>query len=130
MATLTEKNYSADLIKMEPFREISRSLGTISSAAGGVVKQFTVLGTVTASGKFLPYNPAASDGTQIASGILISGDADATSADVLNNVILARGPAVFDTAFLVWGTGVTTQAHKNTAYAALAAMTLVKADPA
>lgn len=129
MTTLTEKSYAADLIKEEPHRQISRVLGTISSAAVGVVKKFTVLGIVSASGKYLPYNPGASDGTQNAAGILISDDADATSADVANCVIL-RGEAVYSTAPLVWGTGVTTGAHKTAAYNALAATNLMAAPPA
>ena len=43
---------------------------------------------------------------------------------------LARGTVVYSTAPLIWGTGVTTAAHKTAAYAALAAMTLVAAAPA
>jgi hypothetical protein len=117
MTTLTEGKYFADLIKEEPFRQISRQLGTISSAAAGVVSKFTVLGQVTASGKYLPYNPAAGDGTQTAAAILLQ-DADATLADV-PNVVLLTGLAVISTAFLVWGAGVTTQAQKNAAYASL-----------
>ena len=133
MTTFTEQNYVADLVKEEPFRQISRTLGIISSAAAGVVKKFTVLGKVTASGKYLPYNPAAADGTQIASAILLHGplgtDADATLADVTNAVLL-QALAVIDTAFLVWGAGVTTQTQKNTAYAALFAALIVTAPPA
>jgi hypothetical protein len=133
MATVTEQNYVADLVKEEPFRQISRTLGIISSAAAGVVKKFTVLGKVTASGKYLPYNPAAADGTQIASAILLhgplGGDADATLADVTNAVLL-QALAVVDTAFLVWGAGVTTQTQKNTAYAALFAALITTAPPA
>jgi hypothetical protein len=64
MSTQTEKNYQADLIREEPFRQISRKLGIISSAAAGIVTHFTVLGKITASGKYLPYNPGAGDGTQ------------------------------------------------------------------
>jgi hypothetical protein len=133
MATFNESNYTADLVKEEPFRQISRSIGTIAAAAAGVVKRGTVLGKVTASGKYLPYNPAAADGTQIASAILLhgplGGDADATSADV-TNVVLLQALAVVDTAFLVWGAGVTTQTHRNTAYAALFVALIVASLPA
>jgi hypothetical protein len=133
MATFNESNYVADLVKEEPFRQISRSIGTIAAAAAGIVKKGTVLGKVTASGKYLPYNPAAADGTQIASAVLLhgplGGDADATSADV-TNVVLLQALAVIDTAFLVWGTGVTTQTHKNTAYTALFAALIVASLPA
>jgi hypothetical protein len=140
MTTKTERSYSADLIKEEPFRQISRSLGTISSAAAAMVPKFTVLGIITASGKYLPYNPAANDGTQVAAAILIAGnpavgaptnpgDADASAADVPNCVLLDC-LAVVDSAFLVWGAGVTTQAHKNAAYAAFAAKSLKASLPA
>jgi hypothetical protein len=137
MTTLTEFKYVADLVKEEPFKQVSRILGTISSAAAGIVSRFTVLGIVTASGKYLPYNPGASDGTQTAAAILIGasggpngGDADATSADVTNAVLLGAGPAVVDTAFLIWGAGVTTQAQKNAAYASLYARGIAASAPA
>src|SRR6266851_2414703 len=138
MTTFNEPNYLADLVKVEPEQQISRALSTISSAAAAVVPRFTVLGIVTASGKYLPYNPAAADGTQIAAAILLNGgggsglpvgSANAAAADVPNCVLL-RGLAAIDTAFLQWGAGVTTQAQKNTAYAALAQANLVAIPPA
>lgn len=132
MTTLTEKKYVSDLVKEEPHRQISRKLGTISSAYAAVMPQFTVLGKVTASGKYLPYTPGASNGTEVAAAILLHGPAgataDATSADVPKCVLL-RGLAVVSKAFLVWGAAVTTQAHKDAAYAALEAANLMTSEP-
>jgi hypothetical protein len=133
--SLTEGLYLADLVKEEPLdRNITRGLGTISSAAAAVIPRFMVLGTITSSGKYLPYNPGASDGTQNASAVLLigggglglaPGSADARSADVLNCVLLARGPCVIDPTKLQWGSGVTTTNQKNAALAALLALGIV-----
>lgn len=137
MTTFSEQNYVGDLVKVEPERQISRGLGTISSAAAAVVPRFQVLGQITASGKYLPVAPAANDGTQVASAILLSGgggsglavgSADARSADVLNCTLLL-GLAGVDTAFLQWTAGMTTN-QKNAALAQLAALLIRPLAPA
>ncbi|MDB5582825.1 MAG: putative phage protein Gp19 [Bradyrhizobium sp.] len=71
------------------------------------------------SGKYVPYSPAGLDGRQNACAILFEG-CDATSADV-RRVVTARSSEV-EAAALQWGAGVTTDNHKNTALAALAAL--------
>ena len=52
----------------------------IESGAGSLVRG-TVLGRVTASGKYKAYNASATDGTEVPRGILAQ-DVDASSADV------------------------------------------------
>jgi hypothetical protein len=56
---------------------------TIASGAG-VLTKGTVLGKITASGKYKAYNDANSDGTQTAK-LILAEDVDATSADVNAN---------------------------------------------
>ena len=56
-------------------------LPCIVASGEGVLAEGTILGKVTASGKYAAYDNAASDGTQTAVGIL-SETVDATSADV------------------------------------------------
>ena len=53
---------------------------------GSDYKAGTVLGRVTASGYYKPYNDANSDGTQVAKGILFE--------DVLVDDFLAQGPSL------------------------------------
>ena len=62
---------------------------TIVSGSGQLVKG-TVLGKVTASGKYAPYSNANSDGTETAKLILAEDPDDATSADV-NSVAYESG---------------------------------------
>lgn len=78
----------------------------------GAIPSGTVLGKITASGKYGPYNPAAGDGTEVAAGLLFNtthlggtGTANpgsavdlATAPDV--GVPLFWGPGVVKTAFL------------------------------
>lgn len=59
---------------------VSRSRDTVTVASGQNLVSGAVLGTVTASGLVAELDPAAADGTEVASGILFSA-VDATSAD-------------------------------------------------
>lgn len=68
---------------------------TIASGAG-VLPRGTVIGKITASGKYLKSLSAASDGSQTPDAVLLN-DVDATSADVDASVLLAgtvNGPAL------------------------------------
>lgn len=61
-------------------------------SGSGVLKPNTLLGKITASGKYKPITPGASDGSQNAAGILVS-YVDATAADA-KAIALVRGPAM------------------------------------
>lgn len=91
-------------------------------SGAGVLKAGRVLGKIAASGKYTSYTPGASDGSQNAAAILYQG-CDATSADV-RRTITARDTEV-NAAVLNWGAAVTTDTHKNTALAALAALGII-----
>lgn len=75
-----------------------------------------------AIGKYKPYDPTASDGSEKAKAILYEG-CDATSADV-RRTITARDSEVH-AAVLEWGAGVTTDQHKTAALADLAAFGII-----
>lgn len=79
MATLTEGRVTAAYILTEANGLRSRDNAKIASGSGKV-EPGTILGKITASGKFVPHAPAASDGSQTAVAILYS-EVDATSAD-------------------------------------------------
>jgi hypothetical protein len=131
MTTLTESNKISDVIKREIDQLFSRKLVTIASGAG-VLKKGMVLGTITASGKMIPYDPTAGTGVQLTTvgllAILIE-DVDATSADVPNTKVV-YALAAYSPAFLLWGAGVTTPTHKANAQAGLALTFVIALQPA
>ncbi|MFS8051589.1 head decoration protein [Rhizobium sp. BR 317] len=75
----TQQPWNLEFLVTEAPGYISRDVITIASGAG-VLQPGTVVGKITASGKYIPSVPAASDGSQIAAGI-IGYRVDATSAD-------------------------------------------------
>ena len=109
MPALNESNSLGDLLKYEAPNLFSRE--GITVGAGANLTLGTVLGRVTASGKYVILAPAASDGSQTAAAVLL-GDAAAASADA-KGLILARHGIVADHA-LVWPGGIT-NAQKTTA---------------
>jgi hypothetical protein len=80
----------------------------------GDLAKYTVVGKITASGKLVQWAPAASDGSQVAYGIL-SQAANATSADVRVGVYVG---GFFNDAALVWpaGTGADTLIERKAAF--------------
>ena len=74
--------------------------------------------TVTATAvKYLAYDPTQTTGEQIAA-VILGQDTDASAADTQTSA--AVRDCEFNKSELVWGAGVTTQAHKDAAYAVLA----------
>lgn len=64
-----EGKHTAEFMLSEGNGTISREQVVIAAAAGALVAG-TVLGKITASGKYVAYSNAASDGTEVAAGIL------------------------------------------------------------
>lgn len=121
---MTAKTYALGLgafIKSEANGHASRDTITVKSGAG-LLKSGTVLGKLTADGKFVPYDNDAETGAQTAAAILLE-DVDATSADV-KTVGIVRLAEVYGSR-LVWGAAVTTDAEKTAAIADLAAAFVV-----
>lgn len=90
-----------DGIKWEEDNHYSRKKVTILS--GSVVSCLEVMGQVTASGKYVPLDPAASDGREVAAGIMVAA-VDASGGDTAG-VIIERH-AMMATANLVWPDGI------------------------
>lgn len=78
----------------------------------GNLAQFTVLGRITATGKWVQYAPAAVDGSQFATGILVHA-ADATSADQVVQVYVAGD---FNHEALVWPAAADTLIERQNAF--------------
>ena len=138
--TATETLGAGAAIKSEAAGTRSREAITIVSGTGLVLAN-TVLGRITATGKYGLYDNDASDGRQTVAGILLA-DTDATSTDARQTVagilladtdatstdaravVFVRDCEVW-TSRLVWGAGVTTQAEKDAAYLEMAAAGIV-----
>ena len=118
MATMT--NTVGQFVKYEAPNNYSREDVTVLS--GQNLAAGTVVGR-NADNKITAYTPGASDGTQSAIGVLVEG-VNATSGDK-PGVIIARHAICVDKTGLVWGSAVTTDAHKNTGVAALKALGII-----
>lgn len=120
MTTLTEGRHAGGFIVWEAFRDYTREVITIATgSANPVLEPGTVLGKITASGKYAAHDPAAVDGTETAIAVLW-GKADATASDV-DAVVLLRGPAIVNANDLVF-TGTPTVPEITAAHTALAAV--------
>lgn len=64
----TESMHAGEFLLSEGNGTISRE--AINVAAGGALEPGQILGLITATGEFAPYNPTAEDGTEIAVAIL------------------------------------------------------------
>lgn len=100
MTTFTETSHAGEHILSEGNGDISREKITVLS--GQDLAAGAVLGIVTASGKYAEYNNAASDGTEVAAGVLFAA-VDATGGDA-DGVANVRNCEV-NLADLVWEAG-------------------------
>ena len=115
MPTLTEGRHAGGFLVWEAFRDYCREVVTIAS---GTLEPGTVLGKITASGKYAAHDPDATDGTETAVAVLW-GKADASGGDV-PAVALVRGPAIVNRHDLVFA-GTPSELEITAAHAALAA---------
>lgn len=119
MLTINEGRYASDWLKAESNTSgYSREEVTVISGAGKLVSG-TVLGKITASGKYTPVTVAAEDGSQNAAGILLD-PVDASTADV-SAVIIARDAIVVQQG-LVYGADVNTAPERLAVQNALRAL--------
>jgi hypothetical protein len=116
MVAKTDHLGAGAFIKSEGNGDISRDTLVIVSGSGKLLAG-TVLGKITATGKYKPYDNDAVDGSQTAAAILVY-DVDATLADA-TAVGIVRLAEVW-TSRLVWATSVLL-AEKAPAYVELSA---------
>jgi len=117
MSVLSEPMNLGDLLKYEAPNLYSRDRVTVAS--GQNLPLGTVVGIVTATGKFKQIDPSSEDGTQVAAGVLLQA-CDAILADRDDGLIVARHAIVADHA-LAWPDAIT-NAEKLTAVAQLKAL--------
>ncbi len=113
MTSVTESYRLPDFLKWEEDNLYSREKVTVAS--GESVSVGEVVGKVTATGKVVPIDFAAEDGSETAYGIMAAA-CDASSADTDGVAITHR--ALVDLDSLVWPAGATEE-QKQSALAEL-----------
>jgi hypothetical protein len=107
---LLEPSNLGDLLKYEAPNLYSREQLTVAS--GQVLPLGAVIGIQTASGKVKVVDPSATDGSQVAAGVLLQA-IDAASSDKKSGIAVVRHAMVSDRG-LVWPSAMTA-AEKATA---------------
>lgn len=102
MATLTEGRHAGEFIVSEA--NGNRSRDTVAVISGQNLKAGHVVGIITASGKVTEMDPAATNGSEVAAGVLFA-PVDASAGDA-PGVLLARDCEVTG-ADLTYKTGAT-----------------------
>ncbi|WP_430254270.1 head decoration protein [Neorhizobium sp. DAR64872/K0K18] len=118
MAEIKEGRYASDWLKREADSHFSREEIIVASGSGKVLSG-TVLGKITASGKYKPVTVAATDGSQNAAAILLHA-VDATAADA-PGVSISRDAIVVQQG-LLYGADVDTAAERLAVQNALRAL--------
>jgi len=106
MTTLTEGQHAGEFIVSElapGSTGVSPCRDAITVASGQTLEAGSVLGKVTASGKYAIYDNGAADGTEVAVALLVEG-VDASAADA-DGVAIVRGVAEYNLAEVKWDTG-------------------------
>ena len=121
MTMLTEGKHAGGFLVWEVLRDYTRETVTIASGAGKL-EPGTVLGKITAGGKYTTLAPAATNGSQNAAGILWD-KVDASAADA-PGVVMLRGPAIVNHHEIIWPDGAS-EAQITAATTALATIGII-----
>lgn len=107
MAATVYNNYRAGcyLGEGEALNIVNEEI-TVASGAGKL-RAGTVLGKITASGKFVLYDPALTNGAELAANaVILFDEVDATAADA-KAVATVRGPRTINKNMLFYKAGMT-----------------------
>jgi len=117
----TENFRFSNLVKKELWADLAycREVVTFNGSAGDLVIG-TVLGQVTATGKYKVAVETAVDGSEDAAAILLEDITVAATTDT-QVLVLVRGPAIVGKAALVLGASFDNATKKNLAYSQLEA---------
>ncbi|WP_050526182.1 head decoration protein [Pseudorhodobacter aquimaris] len=126
MTVLNQPPTMGDVLKYEANPNYTRE--TITLLAGMPYPVGSVLGRITASGKYKLATSGGSDGAQTASAVLLYA-VDATLADA-NGIVVARGPAIVSRAALAYDATVDDGAKIITKIGQLAAAGILARDTA
>lgn len=126
MTVLNQPPSMGDILKYEVNPNYTRE--TITLLAGAAYPVGSVLGRITASGKYKLATSGGSDGAQTAVAVLLF-TVDATLADAIG-LVVARGPAIVSDAALTYDAGVDDGAKITTKIGQLAAAGILARDTA
>lgn len=126
MTVLSQPPTMGDVLKYEVNPNYTRE--TITLLAGMPYPVGSVLGRITASGKYKLATSGGSDGAQTASAVLLYA-VDATLADA-TGIVVARGPAIVSRAALAYDATVDDGAKIITKIGQLAAAGILARDTA
>ena len=124
MPVLTEPPSVGDVLKYEVNPNYTREVVTL--LAGTPYPVGSVLGRVTASGKFTLSPATGADGSQVATAVLLYA-VDATLADAIG-IVLVRGPAIVSRAALAYEATVNDAAKIAAKITQLAAVGIIARD--
>jgi len=118
----TDTKRLSNLLKAELWAELGycREVVTVNEAAAKTYAVGTVLGKVTADGKYKIAVQTAVDGSDAAAAIVLEDKAIAATTDT-KLVVLVKGPAAISKGALVLDASYNLDAEKNVVYAALEA---------
>ena len=124
MPVLTEPPSMGDVLKYEVNPNYTREVITL--AAGMPYPVGSVLGRITASGKYKLATSGGTDGAQTATAVLLY-PVDATLADA-EGIVVARGPAIVSRAELAYEATVNDAAKIAAKITQLAAVGIIARD--
>lgn len=118
----TEAKRYSNVIKQElwPEAAYTRLVVTVNESAAKSYVPGTVLGKVTAGGKYKIAVQSAADGSQVADAIVLGEYSIAANTDT-KVLVLIKGPAIVNKNGLVLDSTYDQQAEKDAVYAALEA---------
>ena len=124
MPVLTEQPSMGDVLKYEVNPNYTREVITLLQGLPYPVG--SVLGKITASGKYTLSPATGADGSQVASAVLLYA-VDATLADA-TGIIVARGPTIVSRTGLAYGATVDDSTKITAKIAQLAAVGIIARD--
>lgn len=127
IATDTLRYSNTVKYELEPALGFCRDVVTANEAGAKTYAVGTVLGKVTAGGKYKITEATAVDGSQNAAAIVLEDKSVPATTDT-KVLVLVRGPAIVSKSALTYGATIDTQPEKDAVYAALAALNILVND--
>jgi hypothetical protein len=124
MTVITEKDRAAEHLISEADHYHCRDEEIVAPGAGVTYEPGTVLAQVTASKKYVIWNPEGSGGAETVAAVLMIGVTGTADVPEAMRTIHTRGPVQLKKSKLKWISGATTN-NINTGIAALEALGLV-----
>ena len=127
IATSTDSYSNVVKFEFEPTISFCRESVTVNEAGAKTYAVGTVLGLVTASGKYKISVQNAADGSQTPAAVVLEDKSVAATTDT-KVLVMVRGPAIVSKGALKFDASFDTAPELATAYAALAAKNILVND--